>query len=68
MIQHIATVAVYVDDPEKASRFRGERVELQVKRKESMGPADFWLELEPQGSNSNLVVYPKALMSNWEEH
>ena len=44
MIQHIATVAVYVDDPEKALRFRCERVGFQVKREESMGPAGFWLE------------------------
>ena len=41
MITHIATVAVYVDDQEKAEEFWTKQVGFETKRKEPMGPQAF---------------------------
>ena len=32
-----------------------------------MGPAGSWLEVAPAGAESRLVLYPKAIMPNWNE-
>ena len=32
-----------------------------------MGAAGSWLELAPPGAESRIVVYPKALVTNWQE-
>ena len=32
-----------------------------------MGSAGDWLELAPKGAGSRIVIYPKSLMSNWQE-
>lgn len=67
MIKHIATVAVYVEDQQKALEFWTEKVGFVVHRNESMGPAGNWIEVGPEGAQSCLVIYPKTLMPNWEE-
>ena len=54
MIQRIATVAVYVDDQDRAQEFWRDRVGLELRRRESMGSA-----------GSRPVLYPKSLMSDW---
>ena len=67
MIQRIPTVAVYVENQDRALEFWRDRVGFEVTRRESMGNAGDWIELAPQGVGSRSVIYPKSLMTNWEE-
>jgi predicted enzyme related to lactoylglutathione lyase len=67
MISHIATVAVYVEDQQKASKFWTEQVGFEVRSDQPMGPGISWLEVAPPGAQSCLVIYPKAMMTNWAE-
>ena len=67
MIQQIATVAVYVEDQNSALEFWRDRMGFEARARESMGKAGFWLEVAPKGAGSRLVLYPKALMPNWQE-
>ncbi|MEH7332377.1 VOC family protein [Neobacillus drentensis] len=62
MISNIATVAVYVDDQQKAKEFWTEKVGFEVKAEFPMGPNAFWLEVAPANAQSHLVLYPKAMM------
>ncbi len=67
MIQRVATVAVYVEDQDKALEFWRELVGFEVRRRESMGKAGSWLEVAPPGAGTRLVIYPKSQMANWQE-
>jgi lactoylglutathione lyase len=67
MIKHIATVAVYVDNQEEAKEFWTEKVGFIVHAEHEMGPKAKWLEVGPEGAESCLVIYPKSLMTNWQE-
>lgn len=67
MIDHIATVAVYVEDQQKAKAFWTEKVGFEVKREMPMAPGSFWLEVGPVGAETAVVLYPKSMMKNWEE-
>ena len=67
MIQQIATVAVYVEDQDRALEFWRDRMGFEVRAQESMGAAGFWLEVALEGAGSRMVLYPKSLMRNWQE-
>lgn len=67
MISKMATVAVYVEDQQKAKAFWTEKVGFELVRETPMGPAGSWIEVAPQGAESALVIYPKSMMKNWEE-
>ncbi|MDF2961860.1 MAG: Glyoxalase/bleomycin resistance protein/dioxygenase [Paenibacillus sp.] len=67
MIKHIATVGVYVDNQQKAITFWTEKAGFQVFRNQPMTPDASWVEVGPEGAQSALVLYPKAMMPNWEE-
>jgi lactoylglutathione lyase len=67
MITKIGTVALYVDDQEKATQFWTEQAGFELKAKHPMGPNAFWIEVAPKGAESALVLYPKAMMENWQE-
>ena len=67
MIQRIATVGVYVENQDRALEFWRDRVGFEVKRRESMGNAGDWIEVAPPGAGSRIAIYPKSLMTNWEE-
>ena len=67
MIKHIGTVGVYVEDQERALRFWTEQIGFEERRKIPMGNGMFWLEVAPKGAQSALVLYPKKLMTNWNE-
>jgi lactoylglutathione lyase len=67
MIKRIATVGVYVDNQEKAKQFWTEMVGFVVHAERQMGPEATWLEVGPEGAQSCLVIYPKAMMTNWSE-
>lgn len=66
MIKQIATVAVYVEDQEKAKTFWTEKVGFEVVVEHPMGPNAKWLEVAPKGAESRLVIYPKAMMQGSE--
>lgn len=66
MIGPIKTVAVYVADQEKALAFYTETLGFVVRRKIPMGPAANWIEVSPRGAESSLVLYPRAMMPDWE--
>ncbi|QRG68457.1 VOC family protein [Brevibacillus choshinensis] len=67
MIRKIATVAVYVEDQQKAKTFWTEKVGFEIKQEHPMGPDSSWLEVGPAGAQTALVIYPKRMMKNWEE-
>jgi lactoylglutathione lyase len=66
MIKQISTVAVYVDDQQKAKTFWSEKVGFEVVANHPMGPNSFWLEVAPKGAESHLVIYPKTMMKGSE--
>ncbi|MGG1664235.1 VOC family protein [Brevibacillus sp. NRS-1366] len=67
MITKIATVAVYVEDQQKAKVFWTEKVGFEIKQEHPMGPGSTWLEVGPKGAESALVIYPRSMMKNWAE-
>jgi len=67
MIKQIATVAIYVEDQEKALAFWTETMGFTVYRNQPMGPAGNWIEVGPPGVETRLVLYPKSMMPNWAE-
>jgi uncharacterized glyoxalase superfamily protein PhnB len=67
MITKIGTVGVYVDSQERAEKFWTEKIGFEIRLKKDMGNGTSWFEVAPKGAESCLVVYPKSLMTNWEE-
>jgi predicted enzyme related to lactoylglutathione lyase len=67
LITKIATAAVYVDDQQKAKTFWTEKVGFEIVAEFPMGPNGSWLEVAPKGAESALVIYPKSMMTNWQE-
>lgn len=67
MIEKLATVALYVDDQDAAERFWTERVGFEVRAKRSLGTIGHWIELAPSNAGSCLVLYPKALVPDWDQ-
>jgi lactoylglutathione lyase len=67
MITNIATVAVYVDNQQKSLSFWTEQVGFVVHRNQPMTPDSSWIEVGPKDASTRLVLYPKAMMPNWQE-
>ncbi len=66
-IDHIATVSVYVDDQDRALDFWTRQVGFEKRRDEPMGEHGRWIEVGPAGSDSALVIYPRAMMPDWAD-
>ncbi|RUQ27857.1 VOC family protein [Peribacillus cavernae] len=66
MITKIATVAVYVEDQQKAKEFWTNKVGFEIKAEHQMTPNANWLEVGPEGAESHLVIYPKSMMQGHE--
>ncbi|MFC4558325.1 VOC family protein [Virgibacillus kekensis] len=66
MITNIATVAIYVNDQQRAKKFWTEKAEFDVYAEHQMGPDAFWLEVGPKDAKSRLVIYPKEMMRGSE--
>jgi len=75
MLTHIGTVAVYVEDQERALEFWTKKMDFELRRNEPLGednsqitgtPASTmnWIEVSPEGSETKLVLYPKSLLKN----
>jgi len=67
MISWLATQAVYVSDPNAAEDFWKNKVGFEVTSKRDIGGGLYWLEVAPKGAQSRLVLYPKSLMTDWNE-
>jgi lactoylglutathione lyase len=67
MIGPIKTVAVYVEDQQKAVEFYTSLLGFEVRRDQAMGPEARWVEVAPPGAQTALVLYPRAMMKGWEE-
>ncbi len=66
MISNIRTVGVYVSDQDAALRFYTEVLGFEVRADRSMGRQGRWLEVAPPGAQSRIVIYPRAMMQDWE--
>lgn len=66
MITHVKTVSVYVADQGVALDFYVRQLGFELRRQEPMGPKGSWLEVAPPGAQTCLVLYPRALMPDWE--
>ncbi len=67
MINHIKTVAIYVEDQKRSLDFYTRKLSFEVYRNFPMGKEANWIEVAPKEAQSHMVLYPKALMSNWQE-
>jgi lactoylglutathione lyase len=67
LIKQISTVGVYVEDQAKAKEFWTKQVGFTVHAEFPMAPGMTWLEVGPEGAQTRLVIYPKAMMKNWSE-
>jgi predicted enzyme related to lactoylglutathione lyase len=66
MIRQIATVAVYVEDQQRAKAFWTRQVGFEVRAEHTMDANATWLEVAPPGAQSGLVLYPKRMMPEWK--
>lgn len=66
MISNIRTVGVYVSDQDAALRFYTEVLGFEVRADRSMGRQGRWLEVAPPGAQSRIVIYPRAMMQDWD--
>jgi lactoylglutathione lyase len=66
MITNIGTVAVYVDDQQKAKEFWVGKAGFQIVAEHQMGPKAVWLEVAPENARTRLVLYPKSMMQGSE--
>jgi predicted enzyme related to lactoylglutathione lyase len=64
MITNIALVSIYVDDQDKARAFWIGKAGFKLIHEEPMGPDGSWIELEPSGGGTRLVIYPKPYMKD----
>jgi len=67
MLGHIATVAVYVVDQEKALKFWTEKLGFEVRANHKMTPDASWIEVGSQNGQTHIVIYPRSMMPNWKE-
>jgi lactoylglutathione lyase len=66
MITNLGTVALYVEDQQKAKDFWTNKAGFEVTAEHPMGPDTFWLEVSPKGAQTRLVLYPKGMMQGSE--
>jgi len=66
MITHIGTVAVYVTDQDAALKFWTDQVGFELRTERAMTESARWLEVAPPGADSALVLYPAAIMDDWQ--
>ena len=67
MIRQIATATVYVEDQQKALDFWTETMGFEKRNQRDMGNGFAWLEVSPRGAQSSLLIYPRQLMTDWNE-
>lgn len=66
MIKNVATIALYVEDQQKAKQFWTSKAGFVVVAEHPMGPGAYWLEVAPPQAQTRFVLYPKAMMQGHE--
>jgi lactoylglutathione lyase len=66
MIKQINTVAIYVEDQDRAVRFYVEKLGFTVHADRPMRPAR-WIEVGPANAQSRFVIFPRDLMPDWAQ-
>ena len=66
MIGPIKTVGIYVQDQKASLEFYTQKLGFELRREIQMAPETSWLEVAPPGAQTCFVLYPKAMMPNWE--
>jgi len=51
----------------EALAFYRDQVGFDVRRDLPMGPLGRWIEMAPPGAESSIVLYPKAMMPDWDK-
>ena len=67
MITNVKTVAVYVADQDVALQFYTEKLGFEVRNNQPMGPKGSWLEVAPAGGDTRVVIFPRAMIEDWEQ-
>jgi lactoylglutathione lyase len=67
VIEFARTIAVYVEDQNRALRFFTDQLGFELKEDRPLGSDSRWIEVAPPGAQSHLVIYPRALMKDWAE-
>ena len=67
MIDYIRSVAIYVEDQNKALDFYTRKLGFQVRRKESLGPRGQWIEVVPPGAQTALVTATPGALVDTDE-
>ena len=67
MFGPIKTVGVYVEDQGRATDFYTAKLGFEIRRRMPMGPGTAWIEVAPPGTETCLVIYPRAMMKDWDE-
>lgn len=64
----IGAVSIYVSDQDAALAFWVERAGFELRFSAPMGSDGRWIEVGPMGSESSIVLYPRAMMADWAQH
>jgi lactoylglutathione lyase len=64
----IGAVSIYVADQDLALAFWIERAGFELRFSAPMGSEGRWIEVGPPGSESSIVLYPRAMMVDWAQH
>jgi predicted enzyme related to lactoylglutathione lyase len=67
MIGPIKTVGIYVADQQEALDFYTQKLGFTIRRSMPVGPGASWIEVAPPDAQTCLVLYPRAMMQNWQE-
>lgn len=67
MIGPIKTVGIFVEDQTRAVEFYTQKLGFELRRSIPMGPEAQWIEVAPAGAETCFVLYPKSMMTNWEQ-
>jgi predicted enzyme related to lactoylglutathione lyase len=57
MINQVRTVGVYVGDQQRALDFYTQKLGMELRRDEPMGPNARWIEVAPPGATTTIVLY-----------
>jgi len=64
----IQTVSLYVEDQDRSLAFYTETLGFEIRRDNPMNEVHRWIEVAPRGAETTLVLYPRAMESNWQAH
>jgi lactoylglutathione lyase len=67
MIRNIKTVAIYVEEQDRALAFYTEKLDFKVYLDQPRGPKMRWVEVAPPDAQSHLVIFPRTMMPDWEQ-